>query len=221
MVTLNLLPESVQAAQAQRRHAKRWALILAAAAVAGAVPAGAHWMQHVQIEELGAQSEKLQNDLAAARVELRTATAEANDAFLRLERAKALRSKRAWSGMLALIGSCLPKQCWLTSIATDPEVPPAGPVARSPLPPAATPAADPPASPLIKGGKRGFEPAVVTIEAPRKLRISGEALDSADPLSFVAKLKESQVFRDVILERSLRERPEQESQFRFELICEW
>jgi len=210
MITLNLLPESVQAAQAQRRHVKRWALILAAAAVAGTIPAGAHWMQHVQIEELGAQSEKLQSDLAAARVELRTATAEANDAFLRLERAKALRSKRAWSGMLALIGSCLPKQCWLTSIATDPEVPPAGPVVRSPLPPAATPGAAAPE-----------KPAVVTIEAPRKLRITGEALDSADPLSFVAKLKESQVFRDVILERSLRERPEQESQFRFELICEW
>jgi len=210
MVTLNLLPESVQAAQAQRRHVKRWALILTAAAVAGTVPAGAHWMQHLQIEELGAQSEKLQSDLAAARVELRTATAEANDAFLRLERAKALRSKRAWSGMLALIGSCLPKQCWLTSIATDPEVPPAGPVVRSPLPPAATPGAAAPE-----------KPAVVTIEAPRKLRISGEALDSADPLSFVAKLKESQVFRDVILERSLREGPEQESQFRFELICEW
>jgi len=210
MVTLNLLPESVQAAQARRRHVKRWALILAAATVAGTVPAGAHWMQHLQIEELGAQSEKLQSDLAAARVELRTATAEANDAFLRLERAKALRSKRAWSGMLALIGSCLPKQCWLTSIATDPEVPPAGPVVRSPLPPAATPGAAAPE-----------KPAVVTIEAPRKLRISGEALDSADPLSFVAKLKESQVFRDVILERSLREGPEQESQFRFELICEW
>ena len=210
MVTLNLLPESVQAAQARRRHVKRWALILAVSAVAGTIPAGAHWMQHLQIEELGAQSEKLQSDLAAARVELRTATAEANDAFLRLERAKALRSKRAWSGMLALIGSCLPKQCWLTSIATDPEVPPAGPVARSPLPPAAIPGAAAPE-----------KPAVVTIEAPRKLRITGEALDSADPLSFVAKLKESQVFRNVILERSLRERPEQESQFRFELICEW
>jgi outer membrane murein-binding lipoprotein Lpp len=210
MITLNLLPESVQAAQARRRHVKRWALILAVTAVAGTIPAGAHWMQHLQIEELGAQSEKLQSDLAAARVELRTATAEANDAFLRLERAKALRSKRAWSGMLALIGSCLPKQCWLNSIATDPEVPGAGPVARSPLPPAATP-----------GAAASEKPAVVTIEAPRKLRISGEALDSADPLSFVAKLKESQVFRNVILERSLRERPEQESQFRFELICEW
>ncbi len=211
MVTLNLLPEGVQAAQARRRHVKRWALILAVTAVAGTVPAGAHWMRHVQIEELGAQSEKLQSDLTAARVELRTATAEANDAFLRLERAKALRSKRAWSGMLALIGSCLPKQCRLTSLATDPEVPPAAaPVARSPVPPAATPGAAAPE-----------KPAVVTIEAPRKLRITGEALDSADPLSFVAKLKESQVFRDVILERSLRERPEQESQFRFELICEW
>ena len=209
MIILNLVPESVQAAQARRRHVKRWALVLVVTAVAGTVPAGAHWMQHLRIEELGAQSEKLQSDLAAARVELRTATAEANDAFLRLERAKALRAKRAWSGMLALIGSCLPKQCWLTSIATDPDVPSSAPVVHKTLPPA-TP-----------GATAAEKPAVMTIEAPRRLRITGEALDSADPLSFVARLKETQVFREVILERSLRERPEQESQFRFELICEW
>ena len=216
MVTVNLIPESVQAARASRRHLKRWAACLAVSAGVAGVPVGAHWMQHVRIDELLAQSDNLQTDLAVARAELKTATAAANDAFLRIERAKALRSKRAWSDMLALIGSCLPKDCWLTSIATDPDVPPAAPVARK-----TPPATDPPASPLSKGGQRGFEPAVVIIDAPRKLRMTGEATDATQPLFFVTRLKESQVFREVTLERSLREKPEDESNFRFELICEW
>jgi Tfp pilus assembly protein PilN len=210
MVTVNLIPESVQAAQARSRHFKRWAACLAVTAVVAVVPVGAHWMQHVRVDELRAQSDKLQTDLAAARVELKTVTAAANDSFLRIERAKALRTKRAWSDMLALIGSCLPKDCWLTSIATDPDVPPAAPVARKTPPPSATP-----------GTPAPEKPAVVIIDAPRKLRMTGEATDATQPLFFVTRLKESQVFREVTLERSLREKTEDESNFRFELICEW
>jgi len=221
MVKVNLIPESMQAAQARRRHLKWWAAFLALSAVAAGVPVGAHWMRHLRIDELRASSDDLQTDLAAARADLKSATAEANDAFQRIERAKALHSKRAWSDMLALIGSCLPKDCWLTALATDPDVPSAAPPARKTPPPAATPGTDPPASPLSKGGQRGFEPAVVIIDAPRKLRMTGEATDATQPLAFVTRLKESQVFRDVILERSLRENPEEDSHFRFELICEW
>ena len=215
MVTVNLIPQSVQAAQARRRHIKRWAACLAVTAVVAVVPVAAHWLQHVRVDELRAQSDKLQIDLAAARTELKTATAAANDAFLRIERAKALRSKRAWSDMLALIGSCLPKDCWLTSIATDPDVPSAAPLARKAPPPSATP-----------GTPTPEKPTVVIIDAPRKLRMTGEATDASQPLSFVTRLKESQVFREVTLERSLREKSNpgagvDESNFRFELICEW
>jgi Tfp pilus assembly protein PilN len=228
MVTVNLIPESIQAAQARGRHIKRWAACLAVTTIVAVVPVGAHWMQHLRIEELLAQSDKLQTDLAAARVELKTATAAANDAFLRIERAKALRTKRAWSDMLALIGSCLPKDCWLTSIATDPDVPSAAPMVRK-----ASPATEPPSSSLSKGGQRGStlapeKPAVVIIDAPRKLRMTGEATDATQPLFFVTRLKESQVFKEVTLERSsaepralARATGDDESNFRFELICEW
>ncbi len=226
MVTVNLIPEGVQAAQARGRHIGRWAVCFAVTSAVAVVPLGAHWMQHVRIDELRAQSDKLQIDLAAARTELKTATAAANDAFLRIERAKALRTKRAWSNMLALIGSCLPKDCWLTSIATDPDVPSVGPPLRK-----AAPSTDPASSAASKEGQRGStlgpeKPAVVTIDAPRKLRMFGEATDATQPLSFVTRLKESQVFREVTLERSLREKSNpgdgaDESNYRFELICEW
>ena len=223
MVTVNLIPEKVQAAQFRRRHFKRWTACLIVTTGVATVPAVGHWMQHLRIDELRAQSDKLQTDLAAARAELKTATAVANDAYLRIERAKALRSKRSWSAMLAFIGTCLPKDCWLTSLATDPEVPSTAPLARKAAPP-----------PAIPGTPLPEKPAVVILDTPRKLRMMGEATDATQPLSFVTRLKESQVFREVILERSIntsphgsravgltRENVEEKSNFRFELICEW
>ena len=210
MVAVNLIPENVQASQVRRRHFKWWAACLIVTTGVAAIPVGAHWLQHHRMDELRAQSDKLQTDLAAARAELKTATAAANDSFLRIERAKALRTKRAWSDMLALVGSCLPKDCWLTSIATDPNVPPAAPPARKTPPPS-----------VIPGTPTPEKPEVVIIDAPRKLRMTGEATDATQPLSFVTSLKESQVFKEVTLERSLRENTEDDSNFRFELICEW
>lgn len=207
MVTLNLIPECIQVAQARRRRLKRWAACLAVTAVVAVVPVTGHWLQHVRVDELHARNDELQTDLAAARAELKSTTAAANDAFLRMERAKALRSKRAWSGLLALIGACLPKDCRLTSLATEPEVPSAAPPARQTTPPSSAP------------GTAAIGP--ILIDAPRKLRMTGSAVDSTQPLFFVAMLKERQVFKEVTLERCLREKPEDESTFRFELVCEW
>jgi hypothetical protein len=51
--------------------------------------------------------------------------------------------------------------------------------------------------------------------------MTGEARDATQPFFFVAKLKESRVFREVTLEHSWREKTQDESHFRFELICEW
>ncbi len=211
MVKVNLIPESVQAAQARRRHLKRWAVSLSAAALIVSLPGGGHWMQHLRIDELHAQNNKLQNDLRSARSDLKTTSAQANDAFLRVERAKALRTKRAWSDMLALIGACLPRDCFLTSIATDPPVPSAAANVKKPVSQSSAAAVTP----------EQEKPDVVIIDAPRKLRMTGEAEDAAQPLIFVAKLKESQVFQDVTLQRSSRDKPEDETRFQFELICEW
>lgn len=212
MVAVNLIPESIQAAQARRRHLKRWAGCLTVTTIVAVVPLAAHWLQHMRKDKLQRQNDQLQMEVTTARAELKTVTAAANEAFQRVERAKALRSKRAWSSMLAFIGSCLPKECWLTSISTDPDVPSAAPQTPRSSPPAATPgAANPSKAP---------EPPV-TIDAPRKLRMAGSSLDATQPLFFVATLKDSRVFREVTLERCLREKPEDESHFRFDLVCEW
>lgn len=219
MVTVNLIPESIRSAQARRRHVKCWAVCLALTYAVAVIPAVAHWRQHMRVDNLHTQNDQIQNDVAAARVDLKTTTATANEIFLRIERAKALRSKRAWSSMLALIGDCLPKDCWLTALATDPDTPSTGtvgPVSRN-TPPS-----------LPSGGPNGpIGP--MFIEAPRKLRMSGSAVDASLPLIFVARLKDSRVFREVTLERCLSDTPagaaatdgEDESSFRFDLVCEW
>jgi len=220
MVAVNLIPDSLRSAQARRRHIKRWAVCLALTYTVAVIPAVAHWRQHMRVDALHAQNDQLQTDLAAARADLKTTTTTANEIFLRIERAKALRSKRAWSSMLALIGDCLPKDCWLTALATDPDTPsigPAGPVSRNTLPPSTS----------SEGTNGPIGP--MFIDAPRKLRMSGSAVDASLPLFFVARLKDSQVFRGVTLERCLSDTPagaaatagEGESNFRFDLVCEW
>ena len=62
---------------------------------------------------------------------------------------------------------------------------------------------------------------MVTIEAPRKLRIAGYAPVAAHPYDIVSSLKETDVFASVALERSEREPVLDGSYFRFELVCEW
>jgi Tfp pilus assembly protein PilN len=214
MVRINLIPRSIQIAQAYRRRVKQWAVAMAVAVVTCAVPAVGHWRQHGHIDELRLSSDRLQADLAAARAELRAVSSQANDLVLRSERAKALRGKRSWSSMLALIANCLPPECWLTSLATDPPVPSAAPPVRK------APAA--PLAAVAPGAAAQAEPPpVVTIDAPRKMRIHGHSGDATQPLAFVARLKESHVFRDVSLERAHRAGEDPAAPFKFEVLCEW
>jgi Tfp pilus assembly protein PilN len=213
MITINLIPKSIQIAQAYRRRAKQWVVAIAVAVVIAAVPAVAHWRQHGDIDELRLSSDRLQTEVAAARAELKAVSSQANELVLRSERANALRGKRSWSSMLALIANCLPKECWLTSLATDPAVPSAAPPARK----------APPAAPAVapRAAAQPEQPAVVTIDAPRKLRIHGHSGDATQPLAFVARLKESHVFRDVSLERTHRAGEDPAAPFKFEVLCEW
>lgn len=205
MVRVNLIPESTRLAQAQRRHVRCWSVSIALAVGAVMVCLGIEWLHQVEAAKLHAQNEELQLKVTAARAELRSVTAEADRMLLQIERAKALKSKRAWSGMLAMITSCISPGCWLTSIATDPAKPPAGSI-RSRAP-----------------EKKDADEAqrAVIIDAPRKLRITGYAPEAAQPHEVVTNLKNTEVFKRVVLERSQREPILDGSYFRFEVVCEW
>ena len=220
MVEVNLIPESVLFARTCRRHAVRWATSLALAGTTLALCAGSDWVQRVEVRSLRDKRERLGAEMVRASAELDAVTLAANDAHLRVERARALRSKRAWSGMLALIASRMPEGSWLTSIATDPSSPPGGAGLR--------PRATATGKTNQQAGLTGSDESVTKIEGPQRLKIVGYASDASEPYQFVTNLKNTNVFRDVVLETSRRERVQDQQAgfasawyFRFDLACEW
>jgi len=207
MIGVNLIPTPILAARAAKRHLKGWCLVIAAALAANAVPLVADVLSAARAAELRHERDGLSQEVTKARQEADATTAEAGELLARLERAKALRSKRAWSAMFALIGACLPDEAWLTSIATDPPAPSGAGQARRSL------------------GKRpqdgGKAPDTITIDAPRKLKIVGYVRDHALLYTFMSSLKGTGIFTAVELIRSGEQRVGDDIAVGFELTCEW
>ena len=210
MNRLNLIPRAVRIARARRRHVQRWFIATTIGAAAVALPLGTDWYHSAEADSLISQGARIHAELARVGEESRSLRTETAQLSLRLERADALRSKRAWSGMFALIASCTPADCWLTEIATDPDVPAAG------------------GSRVLNHRGSGVLPAagetqdnVVYLEAPRKLRISGYGSNAVLPNTFVTNLKNKGVFTRVTLERSVMELRLGRSYLRFVIVCEW
>lgn len=204
MAGVNLIPQDVRLAHTQRRRLRGWCGLAVGALGVFALTLMFDHERRAEAAQWVVEHNRLQDELAEARGTLRAETGEANRALRQLERAGALRTKRAWSAVLNLLGRCMPPTCWLRSVATDPAAPPPGSSAHNPEPQAST-----------------GDASTLFIEAPRKLRIIGYALDSAHPHTFVINLKETGVFAKVRLERTLRTPVAGGEYFQFELLCEW
>ncbi len=205
MIRVNLIPEGVRLAKTRRRRVRRWSLAAAAAIIAVLLPLAAEALQYNKIRTLRGHNGRLRAELQRVRDELASVTSEADRTLVHVEHSEALRSKRAWSGLLAGIGSSMPPRCWLTSLSTEPPVPPAGT-----------------AKPVVAaGGQENTKRAAMHMEAPRKLRLSGYALDAAMPHSIVKNLKETNLFTHVSLSRASREPALDGMYFKFEMECEW
>lgn len=209
----NLIPMPLRIARGRRRRIKAWGISVMAALLLLCIPVVFDQYLRVEASRLAAQNEKLGGILTGLQQQLATLTVDADRSLVQLERAKALRSKRAWSAMFATIARSMPDGCWLISIATDPPSPSGAPRAAgfSPRRGAAVPPT----------GKMPAPHSVTTIEAPRRLKIVGYASDPSEPHQFVTNLKNTNVFRDVFLETSRRERVQDAWYFRFDLACEW
>lgn len=215
MIRINLIPHRVQVAALRRRRVRGW---IVAAAVAGALvcaPLGMDHLRQAEATRLQSQHAQLQTQVGALRMELRAVGAEANHARLQLERAKALRAKRPWSSIFELLARTMPLPCWLTSVATDPPAPAHGAPRRHA-------GAQTPVRQISHGGVDGLTGhETLVMDAPRRLRIAGYSTDAGQPHAFVARLKNTGVFSEVILERSLREPSDSDVLFQFEVVCEW
>lgn len=206
MISVNFIPREVCLAQAQRRRLWRWGTLSLAGLLLLGAAAGFDYTRRARADELRGSSEGLRMEIDLVRANLRGVTTELIGARNHLDHATALRTKRAWSGMIALIDNSMPENCWLTSISTDPEAPQA----------------------LKRGTHRTSkksdgknEPEVVVIDAPRRLEIIGYAAKPSEPNEFVNQLNKTGVFSHVELKRSQREPMLDGTYYRFELFCEW
>lgn len=206
MISINLIPRNVRLAQALHRRLWRWASLAVVGLLLLGASAGFDFARRGTADELRATNADLQVQVTRAQSNLRTITAELMSARNQLEHATALRTKRAWSGMIALIAGSMPENCWLTSIATDPDKPV---LIRRKSRKAAS----------KKAGEK--EPEMVVIDAPRRLKIMGYAKRASEPNEFVDRLNRTGVFRLVELEQSQREPILDGSYYRFQLFCEW
>ncbi len=217
-IGINLVPQNVQVVHIRARLLRFWISMSCVGLLALGGALIFNWFQTSKAGSLQDRLNLTENELTKLRSDVRLLASEASQIQQQLERADALRSKRAWSGLLAMIAEKLPADCHLQNISTDPGKPPAESILHGSAKPAnAAPA-------LLPNGQPAPPPPpprTVTIDAPRKLRMTGFANDPAQPVAFVSALKESGAFTHVNLERAQWEPAALNSGFRFELVCEW
>ncbi len=206
MAIINLIPAHILARQLRRHHLRRWLAPLATASIGVAVMLWMTLSQQAEASELEAQTQQLVSQVALSQQQLNQARTKSLQLQEQKRRADALRRKRAWSRVLALIGQSLPKSAWLTSVSTDPTTPSI--VRRT-------------QSARIQADQNQKLIEVVTIDAARKLRILGYTAQPGEPHELVGRLKTSGIFESVSLIHSRRQDVFDGSYFQFEVLCAW
>jgi hypothetical protein len=204
-MNLNLIPERIHHGYRRRVRIRTWGLVFLAATVVLSIPIGWDWSREAKAARLRGRLAKLTASRTVMQAEWEQTKRELQQTQAQIERAGALRAKRAWSSLLALIVHEVPPNAWLVSIATEPALPPVQ--AGRPIATATTGSATDASS--------------VTIDAPTRINIVGYAPQPQDPITLVSHLKGSGAFRSVVLERSALEPIEDGSYFRFDIACEW
>jgi Tfp pilus assembly protein PilN len=207
MIGVNLIPARIYVARAGKRRLRAWGATVALTLAVNALPFLLNSWNVAKAGELKDEHQALSQQVAQVQKEVGSTAAEAATLLGRIERARALKTKRSWSAMFTMIGTCLPEEAWLTSIATDPSAP--------------SGAGRPRRLPGSGANKKSDEMQTVRIDAPEKLKIVGHAADHAQLYTFMANLKATGVFASVDLVRSGEELVADRSAVAFELTCRW
>jgi len=202
MVSVNLLPKQIVNARRRNRRVRVWATVLITVSALAAVPLAVDVSKAAGAASMESRLLPVQEQLKEARAELLKASTECTGLAGQIARADALRGKRAWSGLLALISAKAPDAIWLTAMTT-----------RT--------AQAQPASPAPAGAAPAGAPEVVTLRGPGGIHLEGYALDHEWLYGFMSALKESQVFRQVELTSAGKEPMLDGTAVRFVLECYW
>ncbi len=213
MIAINLINPGTLRRRRSKRRIKQWVGVFVITAGVVAVPVSfelsrEHQVQVLRAErvEIAAQNEATRQMLNEQGIEIRNLEAQAN-------RAQALRGKRSWSKLLGIVGRVLPREVWLASLNTEPARPTGSSRDMSSIP-----AVRPGAS---SSTGKDEEPRVVTMKAPRSLRIEGYALDHDNLFDYTSRLKAMQIFTDVKLKKAMEEPVFSGKAIRFNLVCNW
>ncbi|MEK6674337.1 MAG: hypothetical protein AABZ47_01630 [Planctomycetota bacterium] len=211
MTRVNFIPEANQVAARLRGRAISWGVALAAAGTLATVPIVYHWLRQEQVSDLNEELARFQTDTEQIRRDIRALSVVDTSLRARLDRARSLRQKRTWTGVVERVVVALPENCWLASLGTEPATPP--PPSNRPAP-STPPPANGPNQPADAAKQ---EP----LDSPRKLRVAGFAPDAAHPYELVQNLKATTMFSKVTLNRSVREITAEGEFYRFDVECEW
>lgn len=209
MIRINLIAESELLARQRARRFRRWTVVVIVAAVTAAFPVGVELSHQQKLLALQAERRDVAEKITSTTTALNAAILEVAQLKSHIARADALRSKRSWSRLLALISRAVPDDMWLISLATDPPAPRSGHRSRSAKKSAASKSAE------------STEPKVVIIEAPRALVLEGYTLQHHALYEFMSRLKGTKVFNDVELTTATEEPVFASKAIRFKLLCRW
>ena len=212
MIRVNLIPDQQRLARRRRVHLARWGVAFCALLICGAIPVTMDLSNRARAVALRTEQSANDIQLTSVRKELLAVTATSGEVRSQIERAAALRGKRSWSGLIAMIGRVAPPDVWLRGLATEPAQPGSNSV-RGRVLGEAKPNAD------------GVE-SRVTIDAPRALVVEGYTTNHQALYQLMSGLKNTGVFTSVTLRNSSREHvlrgmPVDFDLFTFELACGW
>lgn len=213
---VNMIPEGVLAQMRRRRSVRRGIALLVVGAGAFVLSFAAVGAQRARAIAIESQLDELRAELRSTRARATVAQRAIGEAALETERARVLRQKRSWSGMLALITSSLPPSAWLTSVRTDPSAPSGSGDWREPV--AKKPAGAAKAQPDAAAAQQQVR---FDFRGPRVLRIEGYAKTNAGALEFAANLKRFDGFREVTLEEASRGPVADGTYYKFVVTCGW
>jgi len=210
VIAVNLIPTAELVAWSRRRHLYRWAVALVVAVASGILPFVMGMTRSARISHARGQSVSLNMNLAEKRKQIARVSADIYKVQQEIDSADALRSKRCWSQLIAIISRSMPEDVWLTSLATNPTKP-----TESRRHIRTVMQSLPSANANVKQQDK------TTIDSPTALVLKGYSLSYESVQTYVGRLKATGVFDDVLLQGLEKDRPLGEDAFRFELVCDW
>jgi hypothetical protein len=204
LIGIDLMPKPIKLAVLRRNRLRTWSAILTVAAALASIPMAYELLNQHRLGKATAANHQRAQLLREAKQSLLAVQSEAQSQADQIAFSDALRAKRNWSDLLALMADAEGHDVWLVSIQSA--IKPARQGSALPVQPTAGEA--------VPSGE-------VVLEGPQCLILEGYAPDHARLYVLMADLRDRGNFEDVDLSRAGVETFETGTAVRFRLECQW